>query len=160
VWLVGNQVAGVKTVSASHQHASRFVAADIACSSETSLPRFLCALREPSLNHLSLKSPLVTDFECWKPLLSQQAIDGVFVHVEVFGDLLKRQQGFSGTIFFLYQGRTSNDGWKARAISMPSEKNYRISGKVDKIVRNQDGSQSDLAIVTMTREIVTRSALV
>ena len=80
----------------------------------TSLPRFLFVLAQPSLNHFLLKSPLVTNFECWKPLI-QQPIDGEFVHVEVVGNLLKRQQRFRGVrIFFLYHARPRR--WSARAV--------------------------------------------
>ena len=63
--------------------------------------RVLRVLRQPSVNQFSLKSPLVADFKRWQILLSQQPIDGEFVHVEVFGNLVKRKQALRGvTIFF------------------------------------------------------------
>jgi hypothetical protein len=58
------------------------------------LARAICVLHQPSFNHFSLKSPFAADFKRWKLLLSQQPIDGESVHVEVFGDLLKRKQLF------------------------------------------------------------------
>jgi len=58
------------------------------------LPRVTCVLPQPGFKHFSLKSPLATDFKRWKLLLSHQSIDGEFVHVEVFGDLLRCKQLF------------------------------------------------------------------
>jgi len=65
-------------------------------------PRVLRVLRQPSFNQFSLKSPLVADFKRWKILLSQQPIDGEFVHVEVFGNLLKRKQALRGVTNFFH----------------------------------------------------------
>jgi hypothetical protein len=58
------------------------------------LSRAICVLQQPSFNHFSFKSPLAADFERRKLLLSQQSVDGESVHIEVFSDLLKRQQLF------------------------------------------------------------------
>ena len=54
--------------------------------------RVLRVLRQPSFDHLTFKSPLVADLKRRKLLLSHQAIDSEFVHIEVFGHLLKRKQ--------------------------------------------------------------------
>jgi hypothetical protein len=58
------------------------------------LLRVTCVFPQPSFKHFSLKSPLATDFKRWKLLLSYQSIDGESIHVEVFGDLVKRKQLF------------------------------------------------------------------
>jgi hypothetical protein len=76
----------------------------------------LRVLRQPSVNQFSLKSPLVADFKRWKTLSRQQPIDGEFVDVEVFGNLLKRKQGLRGVVNFFHT--LAND--KAR--SAPSMK--------------------------------------
>jgi hypothetical protein len=78
--------------------------------------RVLGVLRQPSFNQFSLKSPLVADFKRWKIILRQQPIDGEFVHVEVFGNLLKGKQALRGVANFFHT--LAND--KAR--SAPSMK--------------------------------------
>jgi len=78
--------------------------------------RVLRVLRQPSFNQFSLKSPLVADFKRWKIILRQQPIDGEFVHVEVFGNLLKGKQALRGVANFFHT--LAND--KAR--SAPSMK--------------------------------------
>ena len=65
-------------------------------------PAVLRVLRQPSVNQFSLKSPLVADFKRWKILSSQQPIDGEFVHVEVFGNLLKRKQALREVANFFH----------------------------------------------------------
>ena len=64
--------------------------------------RVLRVLRQPIVNQFSLKSPLVADFKRWQILLSQQPIDGEFVHVEVFGNLVKRKQALRGVPNFFH----------------------------------------------------------
>jgi len=64
--------------------------------------RVLRVLRQPSFNQFSLKSPLVADFKRWKIILRQQPIDGEFVHVEVFGNLLKGKQALRGVANFFH----------------------------------------------------------
>ena len=64
--------------------------------------RVLRVLGQPSFDQLSFKSPLVADFKRRKLLLSDQAIDSEFVHVEVFGNLLKRKQALRGGDIFLH----------------------------------------------------------
>jgi len=64
--------------------------------------RVLGVLRQPSFNQFSLKSPLVADFKRWKIILRQQPIDGEFVHVEVFGNLLKGKQALRGVANFFH----------------------------------------------------------
>ena len=66
------------------------------------LPRVLCVLHEPSFNYFKFKSPLVTDFKQRKFFLSQQPIDGEFVYVEIFGDLLNSEQPFQGVLIFFH----------------------------------------------------------
>ena len=67
-----------------------------------SLPSVLCVLHQPSFNYFKFKSPLVTDFKSRKFFLSQQPIDGEFVHVEIFGDLLNGEQPFQGVLIFFH----------------------------------------------------------
>ena len=64
--------------------------------------RVLRVLLQPSINQFSLKSPLVADFKRWQILLRQQPIDGEFVHIEVFGNLLKRKQALRGVANFFH----------------------------------------------------------
>jgi hypothetical protein len=67
-----------------------------------SLPSVLCVLHQPSFNYFKFKSPLVTDFKPRKFFLSQQPIDGEFVHVEIFGDLLNSEQPFQAVLIFFH----------------------------------------------------------
>ncbi len=76
--------------------------------------RAIGILQQPSFNHFSFKSPLAADFERRKLFLSQQSVDGESVHVEVFSDLLKRQQLFGHLVARLEFRRSPHERTGAR----------------------------------------------
>jgi hypothetical protein len=119
-----------------------------------SLPSVLCVLYQPSFNYFKFKSPLVTDFKPRQFFLSQQPIDGEFVHVEIFGDLLNSEQPFQAVLIFFHflskfprhQGKALHGRQTRRRLNEDVKPSAEIFG----VVRRKPAGRHALCIEAIT----------